>query len=154
MPITGNQDDYGRAIQSRVVGDKDGKISTLRRYTRIISANHPDKLKDIRKYLSDFLGANFTLYVTKRSNSFELVIIDSNEIFVHFYGAGQVINSTLHIVGKAVTAHFLSIYERLHSPKDDPDLLRIDFKHLKPSDVEDEDKKLQELFANSGSHPY
>ena len=150
MPILGNQDDYGEAIYARVVGDHMGSgMDTLRGYTRIISANNRAKLKDIFLYLEKFQGTNFTLYITKKTNSFELVIVDDNEVFVHFYGQGQVINSTLHIVGKEVSAHFLEIYQRLHEHDQiNNPIIKIEFKNMKEFDAEDWKKKLTEYFSD------
>ena len=145
MAIVGNQDDYGQAITSRVLGDPVKGVNALQGYTRIISANNIDKLKDIDRYFADFLGANFTLHVTRKTNSFELVIIDNEEVFVHFYGAGQVINSTLHIVGEELASRFLNIYERLH-PVNDPDVLSIEFRDMKQVNVADARNKLEDMF--------
>lgn len=146
MAITGNQDSYGEAIAKRVLGDPESNILPVTRYARIIAVNNPEKLKDINHYLEKFCGYNFDLYLTKRDNSFELVIIDEEEVFIHFYGEGKVIKSTLHIVGSEVTRSFIEIYRRLHDPAHDSDLLKIEFKYLRESMIDAQKKRVQQFF--------
>jgi hypothetical protein len=150
-PISGNYDDYGEAIKARVIGTNDA--NPVEKYTRIIAANNPDKLKDIDVYLDHFLGRNFDLYLTKsltkRSNSFELVIIDEEELFVHFQGQEQVIKSTLHIVGEEVTRNFINIYEQLHDPKYDPDILKVEFKYMRKDEIDQWRNRIQRFFNSS-----
>lgn len=149
MPITGHQDDYGKAIHVRVTGDAVNDTKPVKRYTRIIAANNADKLKDIWTYLDDFRGCNFDLYLTHKANSFELVIIDTEEVFIHFYGQGQVISSTLHIVGAEVTEHFISIYSRLHAPEHDPDILKVAFRYMKEHEVPRYKSKIEAFFGKA-----
>jgi len=132
MSIIGNQDDYGKAISSRVIGNNG--YSNIK-YSRIVSANSESKLEDIKGYFKEFRGHNFVLYLTKKTNPFELVIIDRNEVFIHFYGVGHVINSTLHIVGEEVAKRFIELYAMLHHPDYDPNIKRIDFLYLHQDDV-------------------
>lgn len=146
MAITGNQDSYGKAIYKRVLGDEENNIPAVKRYARIIAANNPDKLKDIERYFNNFCGYNFDLYLTKRENSFELVIIDEEEVFIHFYGEGKVIKSTLHIVGEEVTKNFIEIYRRLHDPQHDPDILKIEFKYLRENMVHEQKQRVEQFF--------
>ena len=89
---------------------------------------------------------DFMFAQTKKTNSFELVIIDCNEVFIHFYGSGEVISSTLHIVGEKVADKFIEIYERLHGLDYDPDIFKIEFMYLR----EDDDsvmEKVEKYFA-------
>ena len=74
---------YSKAIRERVTGHDGGPALT--HYSRIIAANNADKLKDIEEYLTQLAGFPFTLYLTRESNSFELVVIDDSEVFLHFY---------------------------------------------------------------------
>lgn len=144
--ISGNQESYGRAIHSRVVGNASEGIEPVSQYSRIISTNNRAKLNDIDGYFRDFKGHAFNLYLTNRPHSFELVIIDDEEVFVHFYGKGQVINSTLHIVGTAVTRHFVAIYERIHDPNYDPSLFKIEFKYVKDDSVSALRDRIEPMF--------
>lgn len=153
MAIQGNQDNYGEAIRQRVLGDAQLGIQPVKRYTRIIAANNKAKLKDIEVYLETFRGCAFDLYLTRVSNSFELVIIDDDEVFVHFYGEGEVINSTLHIVGTEVTKHFTDIYHRLHDPSHDPDILKIEFKYMREVDIDDWRSRIQKFFDHKDRAP-
>ena len=134
MAISNNQDDYGQSISSRVLGAEE--IEPVEQYTRIIAANSMTKIKDIDGYLDNFRGKNFDLYLTKTSQSFEMVIIDEEEVFIHFYGQGQVIRSTLNIVGTEVTRNFINVYHQLHDPKYNPDIFKIEFKYIKENEEE------------------
>jgi len=133
MAISNNQDDYGQAIRSRVMGTSD--IKPVQRYIRIIAANIAEKMQDVETYLEQFRGKNFELYLTRNSYSFEMVVIDEEEVFIHFYGEGQVINSTLNIVGPEVTKNFINVYDQLHDPNYS-DVLKLELKYIKQSEVE------------------
>jgi TIR domain len=148
MPISGNQDAYGEAICARVIR-KSGSNNCVERYTRIITANDEAKLQDIDGYLEQFPGCRFDLYLTKKSNSFEMVIIDEEELFIHFYDQGQVINSTLHIVGSEVTKNFIDIYQQFHDLKYNPDILKIDFEYMKKDEAKYWGEKIREFFKSS-----
>ena len=154
MPISGNYDNYGQAIYSRIMGENG--IVPLERYTRIVAANNLAKLKDIEEYLEQFPGKNFDLYLTKKSNSFDLVIIDEEEVFIYFHGQyhsqhhkGEAINSTLHIVGQEVTRNFIDIYEQLHDPKYDPNILKVEFKYIQKDRVDEWRQKIENFFQSS-----
>lgn len=144
MAISNNQDDYGKAIKARVIGTRE--INPVQRYTRIIAANIPDKIKDIDSYLNEFRGKNFELYLTKNSHSFEMVIIDEEEVFIHFYGEGQVISSTLNIVGPEVARNFINVYDHLHDPNY-ADVLKLEFKYLKQNDVDKCRREIKDFFG-------
>ena len=53
------------------------------------------------------------LYLTKRDNNFELVVIDDKAVFIHFYGNDRRIKSTLLIRGKPVIREFERIYDQI-----------------------------------------
>ena len=144
MSISGNQDEYGQAINTRVTGDY-----PIEQYMRIISANHSSKLKDIEGYLNNFRGKNFDLFLTKKTSSFEMVTIDEEEVLIHFYGKGQVINSTLSIVGSEVTRNFIKVYEQLVDPNYDPDILKIEFRYMREDELDLWRKRIQDFFESS-----
>jgi TIR domain len=148
MSISGNQDAYGKAIAARVI--RQNEISEcVEKYTRIITANDKAKMKDIDGYFEEFTGCSFDLYLTKKTNSFELVIIDENEVFIHFYDQGQAIKSTLHIVGSEVTKNFIDIYQQFHSVKYNPDILKIEFEYVTKDMTNEWRKKVVDFFDSS-----
>lgn len=53
------------------------------------------------------------LYLTRRDNNFELVVIDDIAAFLHFYDEERRIKSTLFIKGKSVIHEFEKIYDRI-----------------------------------------
>lgn len=106
--------------KSRVLG---------RKFVRIICNNHPTKWHDIFNIL--YRGGNGSrVYVRKADFSiyFELVVIDEQVAFVHFYqqdrsnsasgGTDHIgierINSTLRIKGRDTCIRFAKIFDRLH----------------------------------------
>lgn len=145
MSISGNQDAYGKTIADRVIR-KNGVSECVEKYTRIISANDKEKLKDIDGYFEQFIGCSFDLYLTRKTNSFELVIIDEDEVFIHFYDQGQVIKSTLHIVGSEVTRNFIDIYQQFHNIKYNPDILKIEFEYVTREMAGEWKKKVVDFF--------
>ena len=143
-PISGNQPNYAEAIRKRVMGT-DGE-PPLNHYSRIICVNNREKLRDIRQYLHEFHGQHFTLYLTPYRNSFELVIIDDKEVFVHFFGKDSVIDSTLHIPGKEIAVRFRDVFDRLHDPRIYPDILKLDLHYVKEPDIPAKLKEVEDYF--------
>lgn len=96
-------------------------------FVRIICNNDPSKWQDIFQILMNG-GNNSRVYVRKEDFSihFELVIIDDDVTFIHFYqadnsskkeGNGRIVerlNSTLKIQGRSISKKFSKIYDRLH----------------------------------------
>ncbi|NEP19912.1 MAG: toll/interleukin-1 receptor domain-containing protein [Leptolyngbya sp. SIO4C1] len=146
MAISGNKNEYGQAIRARVIGTSE--IKPVQRYIRIIAANIPEKMRDIETYLEEFPGKNFELYLTRNSHSFEMVIIDEEEVFIHFYGEGQVIDSTLNIVGPEVTKNFINVYNQLHDPNYS-DVLKLEFKYMKRNEVDKFRHEIKDFFEMS-----
>lgn len=107
---------------------------------RIVCNNHPAKWNDIFNILFNG-GSGTRVYVRKNDFSiyFELVVIDEQVAFIHFYqkvhsmdadgnvnGVGiEKINSTLKLQGRSICTKFADIFDRLH---------HRDFKHERPSD--------------------
>ena len=144
-PIIGNKEDYAQdyadAIAKRVNGHGDNIPIT--RYSRIITANNLDKLKEVEYYVRSFYGKAFTLYLTPDFNNFELVIIDNSEVFIHFHGR-NIIDSTVHIFGDEVTNKFVQIFDEFHNPKTHPKVRKYDCKYILEENVE---KILSEITA-------
>ena len=80
-----------------------------------------------------------------------MVTIDEEEALIHFYGKGNVINSTLSIVGPEVTRNFIKVYEQLIDPHYDPEILKIEFKYMREDEVEMWREKIEKFFADFGS---
>jgi hypothetical protein len=105
------QTEYVAAIEQRVNGT-DGR-PPLRHYHRIIAVNNPSKQKDVNHHLNSFCGRSFILYLTSLQNSFELVVVDETDVFIHFYKEEKVIASSLHLRGREIANEFIEIFDRL-----------------------------------------
>jgi hypothetical protein len=105
------QTEYVAAIEQRVHGT-DGR-PPLKHYYRIIAVNNPSKRKDVNHHLNSFCGKPFVLYLTAQQNSFELVIVDETDVFIHFYKEEKVIASSLHLRGRLIANEFIDIFDRL-----------------------------------------
>lgn len=108
--VLGNQD-YVKAIESRVLGT-DGK-APLTKYYRIVALNNPSKLRDTLHDINAFQGKPYELHLTKVQNAFELVVIDSSEVFIHFYKDEKIIASTLQILEPTIVREFKIIYDKI-----------------------------------------
>lgn len=93
----------------------DGSID----FHRIVSTKGNTKFNAIKRYFEgtdspkndSFVGKEFCLYLTRSVNNFELVIIDNEEVFIHFNDADGYMDSTLHIENQKVATKFIKIYE-------------------------------------------
>lgn len=147
--ILPTQKPYADAIRNRVKGE--GGVPQLSHYSRIIAANNSEKLKDIEEYLAQFSGCPFTLYLTRATNNFELVIIDDSEVFIHFHEKGSIIGSTLQIFGGQVAKKFTALFDRLHDPYIHKDIFKIDFKYLvTEDDIKKKREEIRVYFALAG----
>jgi hypothetical protein len=105
------QSEYVSAIEQRVLGT-DNK-PPLKHYYRIVCANSPNKQKDVNHHLNSFAGRPFQLFLTSHQNSFELVVVDESDVFIHFYKEEKVIASSLHLRGRRIAGEFIEIFDRL-----------------------------------------
>ena len=105
------QPTYVTAMEQRVRGT-DGN-PPLKHYYRIIALNNTEKQRDINHHLNTFFEHPFDLYLTSNENTFELVIIDDTDAFIHFYKQEKIIDSTLYIKGSTVVGQFIEIFNRL-----------------------------------------
>ena len=106
-----NKPDYVKAMEQRVHGT-DGSPA-LKHYYRIVAINNPQKQRDINHHLNSFVGTPFNLYLTSHENTFELVIIDDTDAFIHFFKEENIIAATLQIRGRNVVSQFIEIFDRL-----------------------------------------
>lgn len=140
------QPDFAKAIRRRVLGDQ--RAAPVKNFYRIVAANDIAKLDDIRNYFDEFVGRRFTLFLTPQSNNFELVIIDSSEVFIPFHDRERVIASTLQIISKEVSKRFLEIYSSLNDPTLHPDVKKFDFKYLTAADADAVFSQVEEYLNN------
>lgn len=106
-----NKPNYVKAMEQRINGT-DGNPA-LRHYYRIVAINNSEKQKDINHHLNSFTGKPFNLYLTSHENTFELVIIDDTDAFIHFFKEENIIAATLQIRGRTVVGQFIEIFDRL-----------------------------------------
>ena len=87
--------------------------------TRIMCMNEENKYDDLWKTITGTAGGSMELYLTKRTNNFELVVIDELYTFLHFYddNTSRRIKSTLFIKDATVSREFERIYR--HFLEDD-----------------------------------
>lgn len=106
-----NKPDYVKAMEQRIHGT-DGN-PPLKHYYRIVAINNPQKQRDVNHHLNSFVGKPFNLYLTSHENTFELVIIDDSDAFIHFFKEENIIAATLQIRGRSVVSQFIEIFDRL-----------------------------------------
>jgi hypothetical protein len=135
------QTEYVAAIEQRVNGT-DGR-PPLRHYYRIVAVNNPNKQKDVNHHLNNFCGRPFVLYLTAQPNSFELVVVDETDVFIHFYKEEKVISSSLHLRGRQIANEFIEIFDRLaeRDPLRVYDCMKMQVRSVPFADV-------AEVFAN------
>lgn len=95
---------------------------------RIMCMNDPSKEDDLWNTMSRTRGGSMELYLTKRNNNFELVVVDDIAAFFHFYDDLRRIKSTLLITGKSVIHEIEKVYDQILA---DPE---YDFYVIKCSD--------------------
>ncbi|MCL2688215.1 MAG: hypothetical protein FWE57_00010 [Chitinispirillia bacterium] len=144
--VGSRQPEFAKMIQNRIKGENG--YDPVTHFYRIMTANAKTKRNDIEQYLKTFVGRRFTLYLTSRTNNFELVIIDESEVFIHFHGHGEdmVIGSTLHIVNDEVAKKFITIYSSLHDLKFDQNIKKYDFKYISGPEIPEIRQEIEEYF--------
>jgi hypothetical protein len=144
--IANNQPRYGEAIRDRVLGEKGYK--PLDEYHRIIAINAPEKIRDIEEYFRQFQGRNFNLYLTPIEQDYELVILDEDEVFIHFFEPdSNVIGSTLYLPGLQIARKFIAIFdERLRDPQ--RQIEEFTCRYMKDADIETSLTRVQKLFSS------
>lgn len=109
--ISGTKKDFFDALCD--FGKKPGVICK-----RIMCMNESSKASDLWGTVFNTYGGSMELYLTKRDNNFELVVVDDIAAFLHFYDEERRIKSTLFIKGKSVIREFEKIYDRILQDKD------------------------------------
>ena len=85
---------------------------------RIMCMNADEKFKDLWNTMNRTAGGSMELYLTKRNNNFELVVVDDIAAFLHFYDDKRRIKSTLLITSTTVIREFESIYDQILADRD------------------------------------
>lgn len=115
----------GEAHESFMKALKDASYRIDGRFERIVCINSPEKWYDVHTALSEFCPEKSVIYLRKSEFSikFELVIIDGEVSFIHFYLADdptdmkdkpERIRSTLKITGSKISKKLADIFDRLH----------------------------------------
>ena len=105
--------DYLQAIEERVRGS--ANRPAVQEYYRIIALNNLEKKQDVIQHIVNFAGRPFTLFLTSHENTFELVVIDDTDVFIHFAKEELVIASTLHLRGRRIAERFTEVFDQLAS---------------------------------------
>jgi hypothetical protein len=142
--IATTQPRYGEAIRDRVLGERGYR--PLEDYYRIIATNENEKIQDIEEYFRDFHGRSFNLYLTPIEQDYELVIIDEDEVFIHFFEPdSNVIGSTLYLPGSQIARKFIAIFdERLRDPQ--RQIEEFACRYMKETDIESNLQKVRRIF--------
>lgn len=107
--VVGRHDEFFSAVQSATGRLRSGLF-------RILAVNSPEKLKEAIQLVSNNVGKNLTIVFTKIEYSFEIVVIDDEEAFIHFRRADRqeiLIASTLHVREKKVASEFSVIFDQI-----------------------------------------
>jgi hypothetical protein len=150
-----NHPEYANAISGAVLGNsnKNPERHPISKYERIICANNPEKIQDIYDYIDAFSGENFHLWITTFENDFELVIIDDEQLFIHFDRRNKIIDSTLHIKDKKVCDKFSKIYDNFKLASAEYPVLPIKLENIITQDNKDKCKKDVVDFFNNHCNP-
>lgn len=105
--------DYLQAIEERVRGSENRP--GVQEYRRIIALNNIEKKQDVIHHIATFAAKPFTLFLTAHQSTFELVIIDDTDVFIHFAKEELVIASTLHLRGRRIAERFTEVFDQLAS---------------------------------------
>lgn len=107
--VVNRHDEFFSAVQSATGRLRNGLY-------RILAVNSPEKLKEAIQLVSNNVGKNLTIVFTNIEYSFEIVVIDDEEAFIHFRRADRqeiLIASTLHVREKKVASEFSVIFDQI-----------------------------------------
>ena len=136
--------EYLQAIEERVRGSS--HQPPVQEYYRIISLNNIEKKQDVIQHLVDFMGRPFTLFLTSHENTFELVVIDDTDVFIHFAKEELVIASSLHLRGRRIAERFTEVFDKLTSRDQ---LAVFDCRAITPNNLTKHLGKVEALFAEA-----
>ncbi len=107
--VVNRHDDFFNAIQQAA-----GRLSD--RLFRIIAVNSHEKLTEVQRLVTNNVCKKLTIVLTKMEYSFEIVVIDDEEAFIHFRRADRpdvLIASTLYVKEKKVASAFSEIFDQI-----------------------------------------
>lgn len=129
-------------------------------FERIIAANNVEKFTEVVKLMVNNAGHNFKIYISKIEYSFEMVIVDDEEVFIHFRKYNTpvderppvqpplLISSTLKIEKRLIASEFSAIFDSIKCNSKDI-ICVIDCKHITTENLEQEIQKYRSLFLNA-----
>jgi hypothetical protein len=82
--------------------------------------------------------------LTTHENTFELVVIDDTDVFIHFAKEELVIASTLHLRGRRIAERFTEVFDQLASRDQ---LAVFDCRLITHTDLATNLTKIEELFS-------
>lgn len=120
-----NNNNVGAVHKNFMMALKDASYRIDGLFERIICINSSEKWYDVHTALSEFCPEKSIIYLRKSEFSikFELVVIDEEVSFIHFYLADnpenmknqpERIRSTLKITGAKISKKLADIFDRLH----------------------------------------
>jgi hypothetical protein len=134
--------DYLQAIEERVRGSLNRP--PVQEYRRIIALNNIEKKADVMQHIINFTERPFTLFLTSHENTFELVVIDDTDVFIHFAKEELVIASTLHLRGRRIAERFTEVFDQL-ATRDQ--LAVFDCLEIRPNNVSEKIREVDSLFS-------
>ena len=144
--VVGRQNPFFMAIKNKMESGNEYEMH------RIISVNHKDKWTEIEKLVTSNIGRNFTIYLTKESYGFEIVIIDDETVFIHFRKnsgndlgnrGDEIISSTFKFTSTLVAPRFVEIFNNIATNKP---IKTIDCSTLTIENVSTQIKQIKSAF--------
>ena len=137
--VVGRHDEFFSAMQ-----DATGRLRNG--LHRIIAINSPEKLREANRLVTNNVGKNLTIIFTDIEYSFEIVVIDDGEAFIHFRRADRpeiLIASTLHVRESKVASEFSVIFDQIVKTNA---IKTVDCSVLKEENVGEEIQQITSFF--------
>lgn len=137
--VVGRHDEFFSAVLSAT-----GRLQ--KGLYRILAINSPEKLKEANQLVINNVGKNLTIVFTDIEYSFEIVVIDDEEAFIHFRRADRreiLIASTLHVREQKVASEFSEIFDQIVKTNA---IKTVDCSELSDEDVSDVISAIKESF--------
>lgn len=137
--MVGRHDEFFSAMQ-----DATGRLRNG--LHRIIAINSPEKLREANRLVTNNVGKNLTIIFTDIEYSFEIVVIDDGEAFIHFRRADRpeiLIASTLHVRESKVASEFSVIFDQIVKTNA---IKTVDCSVLKEENVGEEIQQITSFF--------
>ncbi|MGC1376012.1 MAG: hypothetical protein WA821_07320 [Anaerolineales bacterium] len=140
---------YIYATQDRILGT-DGR-PPLSNYYKIMATNQEDKYRDLLHHMTHFIKKPFKLYLTDYENSFELVIVDETDAFIHLYNdpSKKEIAITLHIKTGPVVKELKILFDHL---RNDEKTIKKSWDFVSESSLPHLQDEIQKYFFEKNEH--